>query len=88
MTKTTKYEYEYEYENHTQTTGTIADHADTGGITLVVGGTGKTGRKVAERLTAQGRLVRVGSRRGEPAFDWNDPATWRPALEDVDRVYV
>lgn len=84
MTKTTK------NENDTQTTDPTADahHADAGGITLVIGGTGKTGRKVAERLTAQGRLVRVGSRRGEPPFDWNDPATWLPALEDVDRVYV
>ncbi|MYV79338.1 NAD(P)H-binding protein [Streptomyces sp. SID1046] len=54
----------------------------------MIGGTGKTGRKVAERLMAQGRPVRVGSRRGEPPFDWNDPATWLPALEDVDRVYV
>ncbi|MGW7441568.1 NmrA family NAD(P)-binding protein [Streptomyces sp. NPDC054849] len=58
------------------------------GIALVIGGTGKTGRKVAEKLAARGCAVRVGSRRGEPAFDWNEPATWLPALEGVDRVYV
>ncbi len=89
MTKTTKNQNENQNENenrHEQDMG--ADHADAGGTTLVIGGTGKTGRKVAERLTAQGRLVRVGSRRGEPPFDWNDPGTWLPALEDVDRVYV
>ncbi|MBT2479880.1 NAD(P)H-binding protein [Streptomyces sp. ISL-94] len=57
-------------------------------ITLVIGGHGKTGRRVAERLTALGRQVRIGSRTGEPAFDWNEPATWAPALEGVDRVYV
>lgn len=57
-------------------------------ITLVIGGHGKTGRRVAERLTAQGREVRIGSRSGEPAFDWHEPATWLPALEGVDRVYV
>ncbi|MFD9411460.1 NAD(P)H-binding protein [Streptomyces sp. NPDC059989] len=57
-------------------------------ITLVIGGHGKTGRRVAERLTALGRQVRIGSRSGEPAFDWNEPATWVPALEGVDRVYV
>ncbi|MFC9297032.1 NAD(P)H-binding protein [Streptomyces sp. NPDC057011] len=57
-------------------------------ITLVIGGTGKTGRRVAERLTALGRQVRIGSRSGSPAFDWNEPATWEPALEGVDRVYV
>ncbi|MFF1556372.1 NAD(P)H-binding protein [Streptomyces sp. NPDC058279] len=56
--------------------------------TLVIGGTGKTGRRVAEKLSAQGLPVRVGSRSGEPAFDWNDPDTWVPALEGVDRVYV
>lgn len=56
--------------------------------TLVIGGTGKTGRRVAEKLAALGRPVRVGSRHGEPAFDWNEPATWLPALEAVDRVYV
>ncbi|MFD3514361.1 NAD(P)H-binding protein [Streptomyces sp. NPDC058657] len=57
-------------------------------ITLVIGGTGKTGRRVAEKLSAQGRQVRIGSRTGEPAFDWHEPATWDAALEGVDRVYV
>ncbi|RSS83383.1 NmrA family NAD(P)-binding protein [Streptomyces sp. WAC06614] len=57
-------------------------------ITLVIGGHGKTGRRVAERLTAQGRAVRIGSRSGEPPFVWEDSATWGPALEGVDRVYI
>ncbi|MFZ3494525.1 NAD(P)H-binding protein [Streptomyces sp. 5.8] len=61
---------------------------DTNLRTLVIGGTGKTGRRVAEKLTALGRPVRVGSRSGEPAFDWNEPESWGPALEGVDRVYV
>ncbi|MGW7097818.1 NAD(P)H-binding protein [Streptomyces sp. NPDC054838] len=56
--------------------------------TLVIGGTGKTGRRVAEKLSAQGLPVRIGSRSGEPAFDWNEPDSWVPALEGVDRVYV
>lgn len=56
--------------------------------TLVIGGTGKTGRRVAEKLIAQGRPVRIGSRAGTPAFDWNEPAGWPAALEGVDRVYV
>ncbi|PWK64755.1 uncharacterized protein YbjT (DUF2867 family) [Streptomyces sp. CG 926] len=83
MTKTTKNENEYKDQGDM-----TAHHADAGGLTLVIGGTGKTGRKVAERLTAQGRRVRVGSRSGEPPFDWNDPTTWLPALAGVDRVYV
>ena len=56
--------------------------------TLVLGGTGKTGRRVAQRLTARGLFVRVGSRSGEPPFDWDDEATWAPALQDVGSVYV
>ncbi|MFK0259024.1 NAD(P)H-binding protein [Streptomyces sp. NPDC090445] len=55
---------------------------------LVIGGRGKTGRRVVERLAAQGRGVRVGSRSGDPAFDWNDPEGWARALDGVDRVYV
>ncbi|CAN5680428.1 NAD(P)H-binding protein [soil metagenome] len=56
--------------------------------TLVLGGTGKTGRRVVERLTARGVDVRVGSRSAEPPFDWADQATWAPALRDVESVYV
>ena len=56
--------------------------------TLVLGGTGKTGRRVVERLEERGLPVRVGSRSGEPPFDWEDEATWAPALSGVGSVYV
>jgi uncharacterized protein YbjT (DUF2867 family) len=56
--------------------------------TLVLGGTGKTGRRVAQRLKARGVPTRVGSRSGEPSFDWGEEATWAPALRDVESVYV
>jgi uncharacterized protein YbjT (DUF2867 family) len=56
--------------------------------TLVLGGTGKTGRRVVERLNARGVPTRVGSRSGEPPFDWEDPRTWAPALQGVESVYV
>ena len=36
---------------------------------LVLGGKGKTGRKVAERLTQCGQFVRIGSRSEKPSFD-------------------
>jgi uncharacterized protein YbjT (DUF2867 family) len=62
-----------------------AQHTKT---TLVLGGTGKTGRRVAKRLEARGLPVRVGSRSGEPPFDWEDEATWAPALRGVGAVYV
>jgi uncharacterized protein YbjT (DUF2867 family) len=58
------------------------------GITLVIGGTGKTGRRVADRLQALSRPIRIGSRSSSPAFDWNDPHTWGPALMDVSAVYI
>jgi uncharacterized protein YbjT (DUF2867 family) len=56
--------------------------------TLVVSGTGKTGRRVAERLEARGMPVRIGSRSGEPPFDWEDPSTWAPALRGTSAAYV
>jgi len=56
--------------------------------TLVLGGTGKTGRRVTERLAAHGLPVRVGSRSGEPPFDWEDRATWEPALSGAGSVYL
>jgi uncharacterized protein YbjT (DUF2867 family) len=58
------------------------------GTTLVVGGTGKTGRRVAERLQALDRPVRIGSRSGAPPFDWEDRATWAPALQGTTAAYV
>jgi uncharacterized protein YbjT (DUF2867 family) len=57
-------------------------------ITLVLGGTGKTGRRVAERLRALGRRIRVGARSSSPRFDWNDQGTWPSALVDVTAVYI
>ncbi len=58
------------------------------GITLVVGGTGKTGRRVAERLQARGVETRITSRSSKPSFDWNDPGTWNAALEKVTAAYI
>ncbi|ESY10931.1 NAD(P)H-binding protein [Mesorhizobium sp. C386A] len=55
---------------------------------LILGGTGKTGRRLAERLTSQGIPVRIGSRSGSPRFDWEVPATWEPAMQGVGAVYI
>ena len=57
-------------------------------LTLVLTASGKTGRRVAERLEARGVPIRRGSRSGEIPFDWNDPATWEPALDGVKAAYV
>ena len=56
--------------------------------TLILGGTGKTGRRVAQRLSNLGFPVRIGSRSGKPSFDWNNPASWEPMLEGVSAVYI
>lgn len=58
------------------------------GTTLVIGGTGKTGRRVAKRLAARGVRVRIGSRSSEPGFDWQDQAIWEPALRNVTSAYL
>ncbi len=57
-------------------------------ITAVLGGHGKTGRRVVQKLTALGVPVRVGSRSGTPPFDWDDPTSWGPAFADVGAVYL
>ncbi|WP_431044575.1 NAD(P)H-binding protein [Streptomyces sp. P1-3] len=56
--------------------------------TLVLGGTGKTGRRVIEQLTARDIRTRSASRTGETPFDWLDRSTWEPALADVRAVYL
>ncbi|MEL6956663.1 MAG: NAD(P)H-binding protein [Pseudomonadota bacterium] len=57
-------------------------------LTLVLGGTGKTGRRVADRLTAMGGAVRIGSRSAVPGFDWDNEAGWDAALKGVTAVYI
>jgi uncharacterized protein YbjT (DUF2867 family) len=56
--------------------------------TLVLGGTGKTGRRVADQLRAMGKQVRIGSRTAQPGFDWDDRSTWAAALRGVHSAHV
>lgn len=58
------------------------------GLTLVLGGTGKTGRRVAERLHERGFETRIASRSVSPSFDWNDQSTWDAVLDGVNAVYI
>lgn len=55
---------------------------------LVIGGTGKTGRKVAELLKQKNQNVRIGSRNVSPSFDWNNPESWQAVLTGIDKVYI
>lgn len=54
------------------------------GAVLVLGGTGKTGRRVAERLQARG----IATRSTSPAFDWHAPSGWEATLEGVTAAYI
>lgn len=58
------------------------------GLTLILGGTGKTGRRVAERLASRGVQTRIASRSADPSFDWNDQSTWDAALDGVTAAYI
>ncbi|WP_026066314.1 NAD(P)H-binding protein [Actinoalloteichus spitiensis] len=55
---------------------------------LVLGGTGKTGRRVAAQLTERGHTARVASRSAPTRFDWNDDTTWPAALGGAEAVYI
>lgn len=54
----------------------------------VIGATGKTGRRVAERLQKAGHAVRGLSRSTPVPFDWHDETTWQPALDGASAAYV
>ncbi|MEM9923355.1 MAG: NAD(P)H-binding protein [Cyanobacteria bacterium P01_D01_bin.50] len=58
------------------------------GLTLVLGSTGKTGRRIVAALEAKGLPTRKGSRSASPAFDWHHEAGWDACLQDVEAVYI
>ena len=55
---------------------------------LVIGGTGKVGRRLGRSLTSAGHVARAAGRRGPTRFDWGDPATWPDALAGTDGVFI
>ncbi len=55
---------------------------------LVIGANGKTGRRVVQRLRDADYPVKAASRSSKTPFDWNDQATWAPALEGVQAAYI
>jgi uncharacterized protein YbjT (DUF2867 family) len=52
---------------------------------LVLGATGKTGRRVTDLL---GSAARPASRSASTRFDWSDQDTWEPAVRGTTAVYV
>lgn len=55
---------------------------------LVIGSSGKTGRRIVRTLAAGGHPVRHGSRGASIPFDWDKPETWPAALDGVSSAYV
>ena len=55
---------------------------------LILGSSGKTGRRVINRFIANGLGYREGSRNSDTPFDWYDATTWKEALQGISAVYV
>lgn len=55
---------------------------------LVIGGTGKTGSRVAKNLSKAGHDVRIVGRKTNPTFDWENPDTYDAVLKGMDRAYI
>jgi uncharacterized protein YbjT (DUF2867 family) len=66
----------------------IDTHENSSALTLVLGGSGKTGRRIIQRLKSRGIPTRAGSRSGNPAFDWAKPEGWDAVLDGVRSVYI
>ena len=55
---------------------------------LILGGAGKTGRRVATQLDARGVAFRLASRSSTPRLDWYDETTWSTAVQGTDTAYL
>jgi uncharacterized protein YbjT (DUF2867 family) len=55
---------------------------------LLLGGTGKVGRRLDRSLTSAGHVTRLAGRRGPARFDWADAATWADALAGGDGIFI
>ncbi len=55
---------------------------------VVIGGTGKTGRRVVKNLKEAGYNVRAVGHSTTPALDWEKPETYDAVLEGMDRAYI
>ncbi len=55
---------------------------------LILGATGKTGRRIVQRLSEKGHAVQKGSRQSDPPFDWGDQSTWDAVLDGITAAYI
>lgn len=69
-------------------THSIDNRNSDAGLTLVLGATGKTGRRIVNLLKEHNLPVREGSRSANPSFDWANEQGWDTCLEGVSSVYI
>jgi uncharacterized protein YbjT (DUF2867 family) len=81
-------ESQNQYIVNSQDTQHMSNSPHTSPKILVLGASGKTGRRVLARLQSRQLPVRAGTRAGEPKFDWEDRSRWTPALEGIASVYL
>lgn len=56
---------------------------------LILGGNGKTGRRVVQLLNKESDVVvRIGSRTETLPFDWEKPETWLAVIKGIEIVYI
>ena len=55
---------------------------------IVLGGTGKVGRRIVELLELSGNDAVPASRNATHRFDWHDEGTWAPLLSGADRLFI
>lgn len=53
---------------------------------LILGGPGRTGSRIIDRLTSSNQPIRSASRGS--GFDWDDPSTWAGTLDGARTAYV
>lgn len=56
--------------------------------TVIVGGNGKTGSRVAQRLLDRNLPMRIASRSTAVPFDWDREDTWQNAIAGADTLYL
>lgn len=55
---------------------------------LLLGGTGKVGRRLAHLLDSEGHSIRPASRSAETVFDWHDESSWPAALDGATNIFI
>jgi uncharacterized protein YbjT (DUF2867 family) len=61
-----------------------------GGMTrfVVLGGNGKTGRRLIAALEGRGHQAVAASRSSAARFDWQDSSTWEPVIAGAEGVFI